>query len=230
MNYPEQQMLKILNRDLLSNPMYVINNLHIYDWESDFLAITRSLYAYEVEVKMSKQDFFNDFKKDKKHKVLKDGIIKVGGVISYPPNYFYYACPPNMIDVSEVPSYAGLIYVDVSKNRKNVVKVAPLIHKQKFDVVGRKLVDKFYYNMLTWKKRAISNVYADPAKEREKGVRAGAEAVRKSAWEAFRAQCPHIAFPYGNEFPMCDDHEQDHPMRDCILQCEKGRIFKSRLK
>lgn len=78
MNYPEQQMLKILNRDLLSNPMYVINNLHIYDWESDFLAITRSLYAYEVEVKMSKQDFFNDFKKDKKHKVLKDGIIKVG--------------------------------------------------------------------------------------------------------------------------------------------------------
>lgn len=100
---------------------YVINNLHIYDWESDFLAITRSLYAYEVEVKMSKQDFFNDFKKDKKHKVLKDGIIKVGGVISYPPNYFYYACPPNMIDVSEVPSYAGLIYVDVSKNR-NVSK------------------------------------------------------------------------------------------------------------
>lgn len=77
MNYPEQQMLKILNRDLLSNPMYVINNLHIYDWESDFLAITRSLYAYEVEVKMSKQDFFNDFKKDKKHKVLKDGITWV---------------------------------------------------------------------------------------------------------------------------------------------------------
>lgn len=48
---------------------------------------------------------------------------------------------------------------------------------------------------------------ADPAKEREKGVRAGAEAVRKSAWDAFRAQCPHIAFPYGKEFPMCDDHE-----------------------
>lgn len=86
------------------------------------------------------------------------------------------------------------------------------------------------YNMLTWKKRAISNVYADPAKEREKGVRAGAEAVRKSAWDAFRAQCPHIAFPYGKEFPMCDDHEQDHPMRDCILQCEKGRIFKGILK
>lgn len=103
MNYPEQQMLKILNRDLLSNLMYVINNLHIYDWESDFLAITRSLYAYEVEVKMSKQDLF-------------------------------------------------------------------------------------------------------------------------------RAQCPHIAFPYGKEFPMCDDHKQDHPMRDCILQCEKGRIFKNKLK
>lgn len=78
--------------------------------------------------------------------------------------------------------------------------------------------------------RSHSNVYADPAKEREKGVRAGAEAARKSAWDAFRAQCPHIAFPYGKEFPMCDDHEQDHPMRDCILQCEKGRIFKNKLK
>ena len=50
-----------------------------------------------------------------------------------------------MIDVSEVPSYAGLIYVDVSKNRMRAVKTAPLIHRQKFDVVGRKLVDKFYY-------------------------------------------------------------------------------------
>ena len=106
MNYPEQQMLKILNRDLLSNPMYVINNLHIYDWESDFLAITRSLYAYEVEVKMSKQDFFNDFKKDKKHKVLKDGIIKVGGVISYPPNYFYYACLVNVAALIKDCRYA----------------------------------------------------------------------------------------------------------------------------
>ena len=48
MNYPEQQMLKILNRDLLSNPMYVINNLHIYDWESDFLAITRVLAARNI--------------------------------------------------------------------------------------------------------------------------------------------------------------------------------------
>lgn len=207
MNYPEQQMLKILNRDLLSNPMYVINNLHIYDWESDFLAITRSLYAYEVEVKMSKQDFFNDFKKDKKHKVLKDGIIKVGGVISYPPNYFYYACPPNMIDVSEVPPYAGLIYVDIGRRRISIVKIAPVIHKQKFDVAGRKLVDKFYYNMNTWKKRALSGVYADPAKERKEGARAGAAIVRDSALKAFRLSCPHITFPYGPDFPMCGDSD-----------------------
>lgn len=55
---------------------YVINNLHIYDWESDFLAITRSLYAYEVEVKMSKQDFFNDFKKDKNIRFLKTALLR----------------------------------------------------------------------------------------------------------------------------------------------------------
>lgn len=167
MNYPEQQMLKILNRDLLSNPMYVINNLHIYDWESDFLAITRSLYAYEVEVKMSK---------------CAQRAERLTTVMFLQPVIYFGRAFPNW------------------RKCRGSIRLYPRIP---FALA----MGVCQYNMLTWKKRAISNVYADPAKEREKGVRAGAEAVRKSAWDAFRAQCPHIAFPYGKEFPMCDDHE-----------------------
>lgn len=160
MNYPEQQILKILNRNFLSNPKYIINNLHIYDWESDYLAITKNLYAYEIEVKITYQDFKNDFKKEDKHvclagkkKVCSD-IIQGYRLKVIPPNYFWYASPPNIIPVKDVPSYAGLMYVDMESNRINVIKQAPLLHKTKFDAGQHFLTDKFYYNMMTWKKQS----------------------------------------------------------------------------
>lgn len=72
--------------------------------ECDALVITNSNYAIEYELKISRSDFFADFKK-RKHKSMSNGR---GGKISR----FYYVVPTNMITVAEVPSYAGLIYVD----------------------------------------------------------------------------------------------------------------------
>lgn len=236
MNYPEQQILKILNRNFLSNPKYIINNLHIYDWESDYLAITKNLYAYEIEVKITYQDFKNDFKKQDKHvclagkkKVCSD-IIQGYRLKVIPPNYFWYASPPNIIPVKDVPSYAGLMYVDMESNRINVIKQAPLLHKTKFDAGQHFLTDKFYYNMMTWKNRAMSKVYADPEKARKEGVREGASAVRLSAIDAFRKVCPWVDYPYDPSFPMCKNPDMNHPLKDCALQCEKGREFRKLLK
>lgn len=65
MELNEKEILKILNRSFLSSPKYLMNNLFVYDWESDYLAITKSLYAYEIEVKISINDYRNDFKKKK---------------------------------------------------------------------------------------------------------------------------------------------------------------------
>ena len=51
---------------------YEITNLYVYGWESDYLAITKSMVAYEVEIKVSRPDFKNDFKnKQDKHLLLK---------------------------------------------------------------------------------------------------------------------------------------------------------------
>ena len=46
--YTERGILDILNRQFLVSPRWIINNLYVYNWESDYLAITRSMYAYEV--------------------------------------------------------------------------------------------------------------------------------------------------------------------------------------
>jgi len=47
------------------NHDYKLYNTYIYDWESDFFCISKSGYAVEVEIKISRSDFFKDFIKEK---------------------------------------------------------------------------------------------------------------------------------------------------------------------
>lgn len=53
------------------NYEYQLVNSYVYDWESDFFAMSKSRYFIEVEVKISRADYFADFKKDK-HELFKD--------------------------------------------------------------------------------------------------------------------------------------------------------------
>jgi hypothetical protein len=66
------------------------------------------------------------------------------------PNYFYYAVPENLIKEEEVPSYAGLVYVDQWGNL-TTIKKAPCLHKEKYSDVDLKFSEKFYYNMVKWR-------------------------------------------------------------------------------
>lgn len=113
----------------VNTPKYIIENLYVFDWESDKLIITKSGLSYEFEIKISRGDFKNDFKKIDKHTILEgkeeyipsyDKILdawkprytehyKVAN--RKKPNYFYYAVPEGMITPDEVPEYAGLVYV-----------------------------------------------------------------------------------------------------------------------
>lgn len=87
-------------------PHKVYPNYYIGPWECDILEITKAGYTYEYEVKISRNDFNVDFKKQnrgsKKHDVLKAGDRV---------NYFSFVVPEGLIDPSEVPEFAGLIYV-----------------------------------------------------------------------------------------------------------------------
>lgn len=133
---------------------YFMENLNVYSWESDVLKITKSGYAYEFEIKISRTDFKNDFKhKKKKHTLLesKESSFKI-------PNYFYYVVPEGLVSEKEIPEYAGLIYVlgnTIGDGRIyyqfQEIKKAPKLHSNKIDENSLNLIDKFYYNYIHWK-------------------------------------------------------------------------------
>jgi hypothetical protein len=54
-----------------ANYEYKLNNTFVFDWESDFFCRSKSGYYVEVEVKVSRSDFFVDFKKEK-HALFRD--------------------------------------------------------------------------------------------------------------------------------------------------------------
>lgn len=65
--------LQVKLRNFRTNPRYIAENLHVFNWESDFLIKTRSGYWYEFECKISFSDFQHDFTKLEKHDLLKTG-------------------------------------------------------------------------------------------------------------------------------------------------------------
>lgn len=112
-------------------------------FESDFVAVTQSQYIHEVEVKISKQDFKADFKKskmtrgfDKSYGIWKEmekhEMIATGNHT----NYFWFCLPRGVIDESDIPEHAG--YIEIVDREVgfdlNVVKKAPLLHKNKTDI------------------------------------------------------------------------------------------------
>ena len=135
-----------------SSIKYYTENLWIYGWESDIWIMTKSGYSYETEIKISRNDFKNDFKhKKNKHLLLESNDAAEN---KRKPNYFYYAVPEGLISVEEVPEYAGLLYIvplSDTYNRVDVVKKAPQIHKDKADIEFLNLIDKFYFNYSNWK-------------------------------------------------------------------------------
>lgn len=142
-----------------STVRYHINGLYTFShtWESDFLALTKSGYLYEGEVKVSKSDFKADFKKKDKHTLLRESYEKIEGIEGkLRPHYFFYAVPEGMINVDDVPEYAGLVYMLDYFPYWKWVKQAPLLHKEKFSDEQLNLQDKFYYTMVSWKDKALS--------------------------------------------------------------------------
>lgn len=153
------------------NHDFKLKNVFVHSWEADSFSVTSSKYTYEIEVKVSRSDFFADFKKPK-HNFFRSykkgwGILRGGeswsgsykGMevdrIYYTnitpfqlgggncPNKFFYACPVGLIETHEVPEYAGLIYV-MDSGVYRIIKKAPFLHKGEFNH-RTMLFDKYYY-------------------------------------------------------------------------------------
>lgn len=89
----------------------VLTNHFHSDWEADILIINTEGCSHEIEIKLSKADFKNDFKKQyqnqkTKQKFLKHDKISCG---DYPCNQFSFLLPQGMIEPDEIPLHCGII-------------------------------------------------------------------------------------------------------------------------
>jgi hypothetical protein len=123
-----------LKREYVGSSIVLAPNIFLYfHFESDLIRVTKSGYAIEYEIKLSKSDFRADFKKStyKTH-----GIDPATRQIIYStktkhewltegagPTEFYYVFPENMVNASDVPEWAGIIEVlEISSNRVQLFK------------------------------------------------------------------------------------------------------------
>lgn len=169
--WTEEEINNRLNLYFLSESSikYRLNNLYVFDkaWESDYLAMTKSGYLYEGEIKISKSDFKADMKKKRKHQIL-EGTYQPKMVDKWDkgkyvgkteekvckPHYFFYAVPQGLITADDVPEYAGLVYMMDVFPYFYWEKKAPKLHSEKYTAEDLNLTDKFYYNMVNWKYKA----------------------------------------------------------------------------
>lgn len=85
--FSESFIQGVLNNFFAFNSVrYNINNLYVFDWESDKLLETKSGYIYEFEIKISRGDFKNDFKNKKDKHIILEGEERYGD--QYLPEYY----------------------------------------------------------------------------------------------------------------------------------------------
>ena len=135
---------------------YIVPNCSIYGWEPDLISITKKGFVSEYEIKVTRADFRNDFKRKlNKHHLLKK---RFGGKYSTIPNYFYYVVPLNLITEAEVPEYAGLIYLENNCVNQWIIKKAPRLHSHPIkqyliDYINRGLGFRYWRSRTKLKRR-----------------------------------------------------------------------------
>ena len=93
------------------NEHLVLTNHFHYNWEADILVVDKEGISHEIEIKFSKADFNNDFKKCFIHpqtgeKFLKHDKISSGDYIC---NQFSFLLPMGLIEHSKIPAHCGII-------------------------------------------------------------------------------------------------------------------------
>lgn len=143
----EGKIQEVLRNKYLSKPKYELENLFVFDWESDYLAKTENGYWYEVEIKVS----LADFKNDRKHKKEKYNILESDDPDRRCPNYFSYCVPENLVEKVRdlIPDYAGLYYIPSYGGIVSCEKYPEKILERKLTDDELNLTEKFYYNMKT---------------------------------------------------------------------------------
>lgn len=133
----ESQVQKLIHTSYASRKdvMALVPNIYFFDdrTECDCLAILDSGNTIEFEIKASRWDYLQDFKKRDKHSRMESltDLTKI-------PNQFYYVCPEGLIQDEEIHmmGYSGLIYIidkGMGKRYLKEVRKAPYLHTEKLE-------------------------------------------------------------------------------------------------
>lgn len=107
----EKKVQHVLFRPLADRGYsYITPNVHLYEWESDLIALTSSGYVVEYEIKLSRSDFRRDRSKDR-HALLLSHFRSERERSGSVPSRFFYATTPGLVGADDLPEYAGLTYV-----------------------------------------------------------------------------------------------------------------------
>jgi hypothetical protein len=105
---------------------YLVNNMHFYQWEADIMALSKSDFLWEFEIKVSRADLQNDRQKIFRQVSKYDHLLNGNG-----PNRFYYLMPRDLADkcMDIIPEWAGILVV----TNHGVLKIreARQLHKTK---------------------------------------------------------------------------------------------------
>lgn len=134
------QLQMIMGRALAErrNLWVAQNSTHFFsNTECDVIAQAQSGYLVEVEIKRTSADAKVD--KDKKRWVKLRKLWKKSGVIKDPsvfnikkmPNRYYMAAEAGVIKPEDLHPWAGLIHIYPESQTIEVMRKAPLLHKQK---------------------------------------------------------------------------------------------------
>lgn len=141
----------------------VLTNHFHSDWEADILVINAEGFSHEFEIKLSRSDFKNDFKKNyqnakTKEKFLKHDKISCG---DYLCNRFSFLIPMGMIEPDEIPSHCGIVEFDHNpdswRTTFHEVRKPVAVHEEKFwnlvdkDLMLRLMARNYYYKKLEMK-------------------------------------------------------------------------------
>ena len=129
----ERDIQNILYRHLkkLGHTMITPNAKYVF-WgqENDLISVTKSGLIHEFEIKLSKADFFADFKKEHgKHDKLRERTLGI-------PSYFWFVTHGFDYNYENVPEYAGAIGISANIRFDGcaflMIEIdAPRLHKDK---------------------------------------------------------------------------------------------------
>lgn len=157
----EHQIQTAIYWDRCSAAM-VAPNYTPHGWyECDVWVLTKASYGYEFEIKTSVADFRADAKKEGgvSYRYRTGTVVhrSKGGTkhthLEYRdpvgPSRFWFVVPADMVALTDVPNWAGLIYAHArpyNRVRLTVVRDAPRLHRVKVsDRVRRHAASVFYH-------------------------------------------------------------------------------------